>query len=95
MGRLAADGSDRPDLGSGEHMIEIDSKRRGLATLSACLALVFGGFGVAGCGDDDGEGVAEDAGQGLEEAGEDAGAAAEDAGDDLDEAAEDEGEDSE
>jgi len=76
-------------------MIEIDSKRRGLATLSACLALAFGGFGFAGCGDDDGEGVAEDAGQGLEEAGEDAGAAAEDAGDDLDEAAEDEGEDSE
>lgn len=70
-------------------MIEIDSKRRGLATLTACLALAFGGFGVAGCGDDDGEGVAEEAGQELDEAGDDAGAAAEEAGDDLDEAGDD------
>ena len=68
----------------------IDSKRR-LATLTACLALGFGGLGVAGCGDDD-EGPAEEAGQELDQAGEEVGEELDQAGEDVEQAAEDEDE---
>ncbi len=65
-----------------------DSKRK-FATVAASLALTLGGFGVAGCGDDDDEGAVEEAGQELEEAGEDAGNAAEEAGQDVESEADD------
>ena len=69
----------------------IDSRKSRLATLATCLALGFGGLGVAGCGDDD-EGPAEEAGQALDEAGEDVGEAGEEAGQELEQAGEEAGE---
>lgn len=66
----------------------IDSKRR-FATVAASFTLVLGGFGAAGCGDDDDEGVVEEAGQNIEEAGEDAGAELDEAGEEVDQAGED------
>ncbi len=59
--------------------------RRKLAALGASFAIAFAGAGVAGCGDDDGEGPAEEAGQTIDEAGKEAGQAAEEGGKELDE----------
>lgn len=77
---------------AGNSVLMIDSKRK-LAAVATSFAIGLGGFGVAGCGDDDNEGVVEDAGQGLEEAGEDAGNAAEEAGEDIESEADDKSED--
>ena len=60
-----------------------DSRKR-LATVAACLAIGIGGVGFAGCGDDDEEGAAEEAGKVLDEAGEEVGEAAEKAGKKID-----------
>jgi hypothetical protein len=62
----------------------VDSRSTGtparrLATATAVVVLALGAGGLAGCGDDDAEGPAEEAGQAVDEAGEDAGEAIEDA----------------
>ena len=53
------------------------------ATLATCFALALGGFGVAGCGDDDNEGVGEEASQELEQAGDAAEKEVDEAGEDI------------
>ncbi len=78
---------------AGKSVFMIDSKRK-IAVMATSFALGLGGFGVAGCGDDDNEGVVEEAGNAAEEAGEDAGNAAEEAGEDIESEADDKSEDS-
>ena len=78
---------------AGNSVFMIDSKRK-FAAVAISFAIGLGGLGVAGCGDDDNEGVVEDAGQELEEAGEDAGNAADEAGEDIESEADDKSEDS-
>ena len=65
-------------------MNEISETKKRYATLATCLMLAIGGFGVAGCGDNDNEGVGEEAGQELDQAGEAAGQEIEEAGEDID-----------
>ena len=74
--------------------------RTRIGATAAAIVLGLGAAGVAGCGDDDNEGPAEEAGQAIDEGAEDAGDAAEDAansdevqeaGDEIDEAADDAG----
>lgn len=67
-------------MGIPRRMIEYDKK---LATLATCFALALGGAGVAGCGDDDNEGVGEEAGQELEQAGDTAEQELDEAGEDI------------
>ena len=69
-------------MGTGNHACMIDSQKK-LATVATCFMLVLGGFGAAGCGDDDNEEVAEEAGQEIDEAGNDAGEALDEAGEDV------------
>jgi hypothetical protein len=61
-------------------MIDTQTK---FATLATCFALTLGGFAATGCGDDDNEGVGEEAGQELEEAGNAAGEELDEAGEDI------------
>jgi len=63
--------------------------RRRIGTVAAAVALAVGGAGIAGCGDDDNEGAAEEAGQAVDDASEDVQDAADDAGQELQEAGED------
>ncbi len=62
---------------------------RRIGTIGASVAIAIGAAGVAGCGDDDNEGAAEEAGQAIDDASEDVGNAAEDAGEEVQEAGED------
>jgi hypothetical protein len=62
---------------------------RRIGTIGASVAIAIGGAGVAGCGDDDNEGAAEEAGQAIDDASSDVENAAEDAGDEVQEAGED------
>ena len=68
-----------------------ETKRRigRIGTAGACLAIAIGGVGFAGCGDDDNEGAAEDAGQAIDDASGDVQDAAEDAGNEIQEAGDD------
>jgi hypothetical protein len=74
--------------------------RTRIAAGAAAVVLGIAGLGAAGCGDDDNEGPAEEAGQAIDEGVTDATDAAEDAansdevqeaGDEIDEAADDAG----
>jgi hypothetical protein len=61
-----------------------------LGALTAALAIAVGGAGfLAGCGDDDNEGAAEEAGKAVDDASNTVEDAAEDAGDEVKEAGED------
>ena len=59
--------------------------RARIGAVAAATILGIAGLGAAGCGDDDGEGPVEEAGQAIDEG-------ASDAGSEIDEAAEDTGE---
>jgi len=64
--------------------------KRRIGAVGASIALAVGGAGVAtGCGDDDNEGAAEEAGQAVDDASQDVQDAADDAGQELQEAGED------
>ncbi len=64
------------------------TKRAG--TLAASLAIAIGGAGfMAGCGDDDNEGAAEEAGQAVDDASNTVEDAAEDAGEEIQETGDD------
>ena len=62
----------------------MNEMKKRYATLATCLMVALGGVGATGCGDDDGEGVGEEAGQELDQAGEAAGQEIEEAGEDID-----------
>jgi hypothetical protein len=58
--------------------------RRVGAVLLSSLALAAGGVAFGGCGDDDNEGPAEEAGKAIDTAGEEAGEAVETGADEID-----------
>lgn len=71
----------------------IETKKR-YATLATCLMLALGGVGATGCGDNDNEGIGEEAGEELDQAGEAAGQELDEAGEDIDAEMDDGGDDS-
>jgi hypothetical protein len=76
------------DSGTAERAEEAGRTRRRplsvLATLLAAAALGLGAVGVAGCGDEDNEGIAEEAGKAIDEGAQEAKDAADDVDVDVD-----------
>ncbi|HEX6115766.1 MAG TPA: hypothetical protein VFY99_01610 [Solirubrobacterales bacterium] len=70
-------------------MSQTKSRIGRVGTIGACLAIALGGAGIAGCGDDDNEGAAEEAGQAVDDASGEVENAAEDAGDEVQETGDD------